>query len=203
MSKPTQATIRKIDALLADTYGKKVNRHREDPLEELIITILSQHTNDSNRDRAYRTLRQRFPTWEDVRTARVADIADAIRCGGLANQKAARIKDILNQIKQERGELNLDFLHDISVEEAEAFLRRFNGVGPKTVACVLLFACRKPLFPIDTHIDRILRRLGWIDAKMTTEAAHAFMRPRVPDEMKYQLHVNLIRHGRETCKAQR
>lgn len=203
MSKPTKATIRKVDALLESAYGKKVNRHREDPLDELIVTILSQHTNDGNRDRAYQTLRRRFPTWEDVRIARVADVADAIRCGGLANQKAARIKGILNQLKEERGTLNLDFLRDAPLEEAEKFLSRFNGVGPKTIACVLLFACRQPVFPIDTHIDRILRRLGWMDAKMTTEAAHAFMRPLVPDEIKYQLHVNLIWHGRATCKARR
>ncbi len=203
MSKPTRATIRKVNNLLEEAYGKKVNRHDDDPLDELIVTILSQHTNDSNRDRAYKTLRRRFPTWEKVRIARVADIADAIRCGGLANQKAERIKQILNEIKAEVGELNLDFLHDVSVAEAKEFLGRFNGVGPKTIACVLLFACKQPVFPIDTHIDRITRRLGWIDAKTSTEAAHDILAPLVPDEIKYQLHVNLIWHGRETCRAQR
>jgi endonuclease-3 len=203
MAKATKATIRKVNDLLESVHGKKVNRHHDDPLDELILTILSQHTNDQNRDRAYENLRRHFPTWEDARAARVADIADAIRCGGLANQKAARIQDILNQIQEERGALSLDFLHAASIEEAEEFLSRFNGVGPKTIACVLLFACKKPAFPIDTHIDRITRRLGWVDAKTSTQAAHAFIRPLVPDEIKYQLHVNLIWHGRTTCKAQK
>jgi len=169
------------------------------PLDEMINTILSQNTNDRNRDVAFNALRARFPTWEEVRDAPPAAVVDAIRPAGLANQKGPRIQTVLRQITQERGALDLDFLRALPREEARAWLLRFNGVGPKTTAIVLQFALGMPAFPVDTHIYRVTGRLGLRPSSMTVEQAHIHLEALFRPEEYGPAHLNLIRLGRELC----
>lgn len=185
-------------------YGEIPWRSHGDPLEVLIKTILSQNTNDANRDRAYTALRTRFPSWEAVAAAPEGEIAAAIRPGGLHRQKARRIKQLLQELARERGglELGLSYLEELDTEEALGELLKFEGVGKKTAGIVLLFSLKRPYFPVDTHIKRIARRLGWLEGK-GGEDPHDKLNPLVPDELKYQLHLHLIRHGREVCRARR
>ncbi len=194
--------IRYIIQNLERAYGVPVNKRppRADPLDELVATILSQATSDTNSERTFAALKKRFPTWEAVLRAREATLAETIRAGGLANQKATVIRAVLRQIKEERGLLDLSFLHDVPAEEAVAYLSKFRGIGPKTVACTLLFACRKDVFPLDTHIFRILRRVGLVPQKCSDSRAHAIMSAIVPAGKFYSFHVNLIRHGRKLCR---
>jgi endonuclease-3 len=173
------------------------------PLDELVSTILSQNTNDANRDRAYQSLRRRFPTWELVRDAPVEEVVQAIRPAGLANQKGPRIQQVLRDITAQHGSLDLDFLNQLSPEEVSAWLRGFKGVGPKTAAIVLLFSLGKPAFPVDTHIYRVSGRIGLRPAKMNAEQAHAHLAKLLPPESYYAAHLNLIRLGREICQARR
>lgn len=194
--KPLQYIIQNLER----TYGVPENRRARDPLDMLIQIILSQATSDTNSHRTFAALKKRFPTWERLLRAREATIADCIRSGGLANQKAAVIKSILRQIKEEHGTLDLSFLHELSAPEAARYLSQFRGIGPKTVACTLLFACRKEVFPLDTHIFRILRRIGLIPQKCTDARAHEIMNRLVPAGKFYSFHVNLIRHGRTLCR---
>jgi endonuclease-3 len=190
---------------LAETHGLPEWRPNGDPLGELVATILSQHTSDVNSEHAYRQLRERFPTWEAVRDASVEEVADAIRSGGLAGVKAERIQDILRLLAERLGDasLTLDFLAALPMEEADAYLRALPGVGPKTAACVLLFALGKPAFPVDTHVWRVTRRLGLIGAKVSADAAHIALARMIPPAWRYAMHINLIRHGRRICAAQR
>jgi endonuclease-3 len=193
--------ISQITAALERVYG--VPRvARSNPLDELILTILSQNTNDTNSDRAMARLRQRFPTWEAVLRARKKAVADAIRVGGLGNIKADRIQKILKAIARKNGRLDLSFLKKLPVPEAKRYLRSFKGVGPKTAACVLLFSCQRPAFPVDTHIHRIGRRMGWLLGKVSDEQAHEIMESLVTQDKYLSLHINLIRHGRATCRPQ-
>jgi endonuclease-3 len=185
---------------LERAYGVPVNRRASDPLDMLVKIILSQATSDTNSDRTFRALKARFPTWDDALRARQSSIAAAIRSGGLANQKAAVIKSLLRQIKEEHGTLDLGFLHDLTAEDARKYLSQFRGIGPKTIACTLLFACRKEVFPLDTHIFRILRRVGLIPQKCTDARAHQIMDSIVPKGKFYSFHVDLIRHGRTLCR---
>ena len=174
-----------------------------DPLDELINTILSQNTNDLNRDRAYHALRAKFPTWEQVRDAPEAEVIDAIRPAGLANQKGPRIQRVLRRITAERGELDLNFLRDWPTAEAKVWLMSLDGVGPKTAAIVLLFALGKPAFPVDTHIQRVTGRLGLIAPGTSADKAHEILEELVPPEWYHSFHLNVIEHGRQVCKAQR
>ncbi len=192
-----------IHQLLIEEYGQHEWRPRLDPLSELIFTILSQNTSDVNRDRAWRRLKERFPTWESVLAADAANIAEAIRPGGLANVKSPRIQEILRDIKMERGGFTLDFLTQMEVNEAKQWLTSLRGVGPKTAAIVLLFSLGKPAFPVDTHVHRVSRRLGLIGPKTSREKAHDVLEELLPPETYYTFHLNLITHGREVCKSQR
>lgn len=185
---------------LKAVYGVPELESGLDPLDVLIQTILSQSTTNVNSHRAFESLKSRFPSWERARRARVASIEAAIRSGGLARQKSVRIKSLLNEIHARLGSLDLSFLHTASLEEAASFLASFKGVGPKTVACTLLFACRRPVFPIDTHIFRISRRLGLIPEKGSDEDAHRMMSRIIPSDRYYEVHVNMIRHGRKVCR---
>jgi endonuclease III len=185
---------------LERTYGVPVNGRVSDPLDMLVQIILSQATSDTNSHRTFAALKKRFPTWESASRARVETIALTIRSGGLANQKASVIKSLLRQIKEEHGTLDLSFLHRMNAREAREYLRQFRGIGPKTIACTLLFACRKDVFPLDTHIFRILRRVGLIPQKCTDARAHEIMDRIVPAGKFYSFHVNLIRHGRALCR---
>lgn len=193
--------IRVLNHRLEKAYGPQRWSGKDSPLDELIATILSQNTNDRNSGEGFRRLKERFPTWDDVLEAPLTRIASAIRVSGLANIKSRRIKDILRQIKQEQGELSLDFLHDLSVNEARRYLARFKGVGEKTIACVLLFACGKPVFPVDTHVLRTAKRLWLIPGQITADRAHEVLQEVVPEDLMYSFHVLLIFHGRRTCHA--
>ena len=194
---------REIGELLEQEYGRPAPRRRLSPLDELVLTILSQHTSDMNSDRAFAALKESFDSWEAVRDAAVDQIANAIKSGGLARMKAPRIKELLLRLDTERGSLDLDFLHDMELEEARSYLLTLGGVGPKTAACVLLFSCGKPAFPVDTHVHRVARRLGLIGPKATADEAHRLLEEMVPPDEVYTFHVNLITHGRRICKAQR
>jgi endonuclease-3 len=185
---------------LERTYGVPENRRVSDPLDMLVQIILSQATSDTNSHRTFAALKKRFPTWERALRARAETIADTIRSGGLANQKASVIKSLLQQIKEKHGTLELGFLHELNAGEAREYLKQFRGIGPKTIACTLLFACRKDVFPLDTHIFRILRRVGLIPQKCTDARAHEIMDRMVPAGKFYSFHVNLIRHGRSLCR---
>lgn len=171
-----------------------------DPLDVLIETILSQSTTNVNSNRAFASLKRRFPSWDAARRARVGSIEAAIRSGGLAKQKSARIKELLNEILRRTGSLDLSFLGTAPVEEAKLFLASLKGVGPKTVACTLLFACNRPVFPIDTHIFRIAGRLGLIPERCSDEEAHRTMERMIPAKRYYETHINLIRLGRRICR---
>jgi len=188
---------------LEKAYGAKVRARLDDPLECLIRTVLSQNTNDVNRDRAFDTMRERFPTWEDVVSAPTRRLADAIRVGGIANVKSARIQRILRQIKGRFGAYDLTALRGRLPEEVEAVLDGFDGVGLKTVKCVQVFALGQDVFPVDTHIFRLSRRMGFVEPNATREQAHDVMGHLVPPAGAYSFHLNMIEHGRRTCKAPR
>jgi endonuclease-3 len=193
-------TVRRVNEILIENYGQR-EPHARDPLDGLILIILSQATNDVNCDRAFSSLKAAFPTWEDALGSPVGKIADAIRSGGLANQKAARIKQLLGEIYEEREDFDLSWMHKASAAECEAYLSKFHGVGPKTVACVLVFFLNKPAFPVDTHVFRICKRLGWLRDKASPDEAHRVLKDIVPDDCKLDLHVNFIAHGRVICRA--
>ena len=199
-SEAGEKPLRYIIQNLERTYGVPTNERASDPLDMLIKIILSQATSDTNSHRTFAALKKRFPTWDAALRARSSTIAETIRSGGLANQKAAVIKDVLRQIKEKHGKIDLSFLHELSPEEAVNYLSQFRGIGPKTIACTLLFACRKEVFPLDTHIFRILRRVGLIPQKCTDARAHEIMNRIVPHGKFYSFHVNLIRHGRTLCR---
>ncbi|MGD8553817.1 MAG: endonuclease III [Anaerolineales bacterium] len=184
-------------------YGRPSWRKGLRPLDELVSTVLSQNTNDGNRDRAFAALRERFPTWEAVCEADLDLIIDAIRPAGLANLKAPRIRAMLRQIKRERGKLDLEFLRRLPAQEVWHWLQRFKGVGPKTAAIVMLFGLGLPAFPVDTHIHRVTGRLGLRPPTASAEKAHQVLGDIFAPESYKEAHLNLIRHGREVCQARR
>ncbi|MGI9106454.1 MAG: endonuclease III domain-containing protein [Pyrinomonadaceae bacterium] len=197
---PDEKPLRYIIQNLERVYGVPQNERSSQPLDMLIQIILSQATSDTNSHRTFAALKRRFSTWDAALRARESTIAATILSGGLAHQKAAVIKSLLRQIKEERGALDLDFLYELAPEAAVDYLSRFRGIGPKTIACTLLFACHKEIFPLDTHIFRILRRVGLIPHKCTDRRAHEIMNEIVPPGKFYSFHVNLIRHGRALCR---
>jgi endonuclease-3 len=196
-----QELARQVNQYLLDFYGQPTWRNPMPPVDELVSTILSQNTNDVNRDRAFTSLRQRYPTWELVRDAETASVIEAIRPAGLANQKGPRIQQVLREITAERGTLDLTFLSGLPLEEARAWLMKFKGVGPKTAAIVLCFSLGRPAFPVDTHIYRVTGRVGLRPEKMTVEDAHPHLEALFPPETYYAAHLNLIRLGREICSS--
>lgn len=193
----------KVTAALEAALGSP---HREsvlDPLSNLILTVLSQSTNDKNRDQAYTRLKQRFPNWDQVIQADVGEIEDAIRPGGLAKQKSERIQNILKWILQEYGKLNLDILCN---ENTDAIIDKFcqlKGVGIKTITVVLMFSCGVDVFPVDTHVHRICRRLGFVPDKATAEKTFWIMKPLVPKGKSFSLHMNFLKLGRTICFARK
>lgn len=196
---------RLIAELLAATYGPRPWRRHLPPVDELVATILSQHTSDTNTERAFASMRARFPTWSEVIVAPTSEVADAIRSGGLANQKAPRIQAVLEEILVRYGSFDLDSLAARSVTEARAELTALHGVGPKTASCVLLFSLGMPAMPVDTHVHRVTRRLGLIDDKLSAEAAHATLEALLGGgrDQVYAFHMHLIGHGRSVCTARR
>jgi endonuclease-3 len=188
---------------LVDHYGYPDWRNPLSPIDELVSTILSQNTNDINRDRAFKALTSRFQTWEEVRDADSQEVIDTIRPAGLANQKGPRIKNILKEITEQRSSLDISFLKDMPTEDARHWLLQFKGVGPKTAAIVLQFSLEKPAFPVDTHIYRVTGRIGIRPAKMSADQAHVYMEELLPEESYYPAHLNIIRLGREICHARK
>jgi endonuclease-3 len=203
IEKVRKAKMTEVHRRLLESYGAPTWRPHLDPVSELVSTILSQNTNDRNRDVAFERLRARLPTWEEVRDSDVDTVIEAIRPAGLANQKGPRIQGALRLITQERGELDLDFLADWPVDEAKAWLSGIKGVGPKTVAIVLLFSLGRPAFPVDTHVHRVTKRLGLIDQRVSREKAHDELEQLVPPEDYYAFHLNVIRHGRRVCTSRK
>jgi endonuclease III len=192
-----------VSRLLMEAYGYPAWRPFLPPLDELIDCILSQSTNDANRDRAFDGLKAAFASWEEVRDADVKDVVEAIKPAGLANQKAPRIQKVLRTITEQYGSLNIDFLDTLELEEARGWLTSLDGVGPKTAAIVLCFAFNRPAFPVDTHIHRVGQRIGFLPEGISAEKAHPLMEAIVPPEDYYAFHLNMIRHGREICQARR
>jgi endonuclease-3 len=196
-------TISEINHRLAKEYGNRQWHGHQDPLSTLVATTLSQNTSDVNSGRAFASLTDAFGSWEAVAAGDVEDIAQAIRCGGLSQIKAARIKSILQKILKEHGSLDLSFLGNLPIPEAKAWLRKLPGIGPKTTGCVLLFSLGKPVLPVDTHVYRVAKRLGLIENKVSIEQAHEILERMVPQADIYEFHLNLIEHGRWVCKSQR
>ena len=195
--------MNKIALLLEKQYGIPRRKSPGDPLDILVETILSQNTNDQNRDKAYRRLKARFPRWEDVLEAKTRSIVSAIRPGGLAEQKARRIHEILRWIKKRERRISLAFLKKMGFEEIKKTIGPLRGIGPKTLHCLLLFGLGREAFPVDTHILRVGKRLGFIPERMGAEKAHPWIAPLLPKEKSLSLHLNLIRFGRSVCKARK
>lgn len=195
------AKVREILYLLERRYGIPQRKTEVDPLDVLIQTILSQNTNDRNRDRAYQRLKTQFPHWEDVLKSKVGAVIQAIRPGGLADEKARRIWQILQWIKKREGKLSLFFLKKMSSEEIKKILEGLKGIGPKTVHCLLLFGLGREAFPVDTHVLRVGKRLGFIPERIEAEKAHQWMAPLIPKGKSLSLHLNIIRFGRTICRA--
>ena len=192
-----------VYARLLEAFGLPDWGQAAPPLDELVNTILSQNTNDRNRDVAFLRLRERFPTWEDVRDAPLAEVIDCVRPAGLGNQKGARIQEVLRQISAERGSLDLWFLKEMPDAEALAWLTRFKGVGPKTASIVLVFSLGKPAFPVDTHVYRVSGRIGLRPADITVEQAHVYLSGVFQPAQYGPGHLLLIRLGREICHARK
>jgi endonuclease III len=194
---------RDIYETLLEFYGEPTWRDPLPPVAELVSTILSQNTNDANRDAAFYSLKARFPDWESVRDAETDEVIEAIRTAGLANQKGPRIQKVLQQITEERGSLDLDFLKEMPTGDVRTWLLQFNGVGPKTAAIVMQFSLEIPAFPVDTHIYRVTKRLGLLPEKMNEEQAHDHLAALFKPEWYYTGHLNIIRLGREICIARK
>jgi len=198
--------LRRCIDLLEGAYGLP-KRRGLGPVDLLVQTILSQNTTSANTHRAFESLKRRFPDYQALLDAPNEDVARAIRCGGLANTKARRIKEALEMIKEReegggrRGSIDLDFLKDADPEKARDYLMALPGVGPKTAAVVLLFAFNMPLLPVDTHVSRLSRRLGFVPEGASLEEAEMTLEAITPKDKYCSFHVNLIRHGRAVCSA--
>jgi endonuclease-3 len=188
---------------LEGAFGRPRRRRDRDLVGSLVQTILSQNTTDANSARAFQELREALPTWGDVRRANVRTIEAAIRSGGLARTKARRIKDILTEIEREVGALDLGFLREMETDAVVGYLRAFRGVGTKTAACVALFDLGREIMPVDTHIHRVVGRLGVVGKPRDREATFRALAEVVPRGRALSLHVNLIRLGRAYCRPAR
>ncbi|MCH8026421.1 MAG: endonuclease III [Chloroflexi bacterium] len=200
---PRSLAPARIVELLDAEYGTVPWRPNGEPVAELVLTLLSQNTSDSNSGRAFIRLLNAFPDWPSLLDADVKAIERAIQPGGLAPTKAPRLQAMLRKVWSRRGSFDLSFLRDWPLEEARAWLRSLPGVGPKTAACVLLFALGMPALPVDTHVHRVAKRLGLVPEKSTAEQAHGLLEPMLTPEQVYPFHIQLIKHGRRTCTARR
>jgi len=192
-----------VIASLEPLYGTPHHLPSGDPLAELILTVLSQNTADTNSGRAFTQMLRRYPSWEAVAEAPAGELIATIQGGGLAQQKGPRIQAILRAVFARSPGGNLDFLNALPLDEARAWLRSLPGVGPKTAACVLLFAMGRPALPVDTHVERVAKRLGLIAPNITSEQAHNTLERLVDPTDYYRFHMLLIKHGRRTCAARR
>jgi endonuclease-3 len=199
----TRAAMQETLRRLRNAYGAPLRGERAAPLDELIQTILSQHTSDGNTARAFASLRARFPDWQQVVDAPVQDIADAIRSGGLADVKAPRIQQVLREVRKRCGSYDIGVLAALPPDDARRWLTSLHGVGPKTAACVLLFALDRDVMPVDTHVHRVALRLGLIPPGTSAERAQELLERQTAPGRMYDAHMLLIRHGRATCVARR
>ena len=188
-------------AILDETYGRAPQQASNAPVFELVLTLLSQHTSDRNSGQAMHRLIECFPTWDAVVEAPVHDLEDAIRPGGLAPTKSKRLQALLTEVKERRPDWDLGFLRAMPLEDAKQWLTSLPGVGPKTAACVLLFALERPALPVDTHVERVSKRLGLVPPKMPADRTHAVLEAMLEPDEVYAFHVDLIQHGRRTCHA--
>ena len=189
--------------VLVRKYGKTVSERTLPPVDELVMTILSQHTSDTNMLKAFESLKKRYASWEEVLVAPQNELAEVIRSSGMFNLKAKRIQSTLREINERVGKLDLTLLEDMPLEKAKTWLTSLHGVGPKTAAIVLLFSFGRPTLPVDTHVWRVTKRLGIISQNVSREGAHELLEKIVPRDCIHSLNNNLVRHGREICKAQR
>jgi endonuclease-3 len=197
----TRAHVLAIVRRLAEDQGPLPYARRHDPVSELVTTLLSHSTTDVNQERAFRSLRERFPSWEAVRAAPVEEVEDAVRVAGLANQKAPRIQRVLDQIAGDPRGSDLEWLGGVPLEEGMAFLTAMDGVGPKTAACVMCFCFDAPIVPADTHVHRIALRTHVVPPKATAVQAQARLSAWTPPDECFATHMRLIRHGRTVCTA--
>jgi len=199
---PGPRRVRAIANRLAKRFGPLEPPRAVDPLDELVLTVLSQHTSDLNAERAFESLRRAFPLgWRQVAEARTETVAEAIRSGGLANSKAPRIQSILREVRTREGTFDLSALREMPDAEARDYLMSLPGIGPKTAAVVLSFALGRDAMPVDTHVHRVTRRLGFIPATASAERADRILHELIPDGLRTPMHVGFIRLGREVCKA--
>lgn len=196
--------IHRLRQQLAAAFGQPQWRHPLNPVDEMVSTILSQNTNDNNRDAAFKQLKAAYSDWASVMTAPTNEVVEAIRTAGLANQKAPRIQNALRDIADHTGRgITLDFLGEMSRDDARDWLMGIKGIGPKTAAIVLLFSLGIPAFPVDTHIYRVTGRMGIRPQNLSVEKTHQYLEERIPEDAYYDLHLNLIRLGREVCGARK
>ena len=195
--------LRAIHRRLGARFGPLEPPRASDPLEELVLTVLSQHTSDANAERAFEALRAAYPSWDDVTRAPSDELAGVIRSGGLANTKAPRIQAILGEVRDREGRFDLSSLRGLDDRDARDYLTSLPGVGPKTAAVVMAFALGRDTIPVDTHVHRVSGRLGLITPRTSAEEAHRVLDELVPGDLKTPMHVGLIRLGREVCKAGR
>ncbi|MFB6192778.1 MAG: endonuclease III [Candidatus Nanohaloarchaea archaeon] len=212
--------IRELYQRLKDRYGEAPSRPERTGIEYLVETILSQNTNDVNRDKAFKQLKEKYDSWKEVENADYEELVDTIRVAGLGPTKAERIQEALRIVREnsqnleevsgepdsdekslDQGGYSIEFLEDMSVEDSKAWLTRIPGVGPKTAAIILSFYFRKPVFPVDTHVHRVSKRLGLIPRNAGREKAHNILEEKVPDDIKYELHRLMIEYGRDTATA--
>ncbi len=198
--KEQAAAIEILHERLVGEYGVPIPQRALPALDELVLTILSQNTTDTNRDRAWTELKQSYPDWESVAQASLRSLEEALQPGGLQRVKARRIKDLLLQIKREHGAYDLEHLRNLDLTAAREALSGYKGLGAKSINCILLFSLKKPAFPVDTHVFRMLQRIG-IHATKDLTRANNELQEAVPDEISYPFHMNVIRHGREVCTA--
>ena len=201
--KTKKLKVKAVSDLLSSIYGPIPWEPRYNASEELVYTILSQHTSDINSERAFHNLLAVFGDLDHIADASIDDIEVAIRRGGLSKTKAPRIKSILNEIREELGSFDLSFLAEMPLKEAKSWLINLKGVGPKTAAIILCFSFGMPAMPVDTHIYRVSQRLALVGKKISAEKAHDILESLVEPKEVFQFHMYLIKHGRDTCKAQR
>lgn len=196
-----QAHYREVAARLADEYGYPTWRQHHPPVDEMVLTILSQNTSDTNSFRAFDQLKERYDSWEAVRDAPTDELIETIRTAGLANQKGPRIQLALRTLTETQGSITLDHLEDMNAEEAKKWLTSIKGIGHKTASIILLFSLNKPAFPVDTHVHRVTTRLGLVDEGLNADKAHRLLEEVVPPDDFYAFHLQVIQHGREVCSA--
>jgi len=196
-----RAKYARIAAALNEEYGYPTWRQHYPPVDEMMLTFLSQNTSDTNSLRAFEQIKARYAEWEAVRDAQPGELIDTIRSAGLANQKGPRMQAALRYLTETQGRITLDHLQDMPVTDAKRWLTSINGIGPKTAAIILLFSMNKPAYPVDTHVHRVTRRLGLVGDKTTAEQAHVIMEQIVPEKDYYASHLQIIQHGREVCHA--